>query len=334
MKKLEQVTEECWKEINPLNKKLLDDFINNSVELSPQTRKIYLSNLRIWFKWVYDNLDNKPHVDIKPLEFKRFQNWILNRGGSSSDVNNKRAAVSSLNGYIEIYHCDEYPTFRNFINKSIKRPPKAFVYEKEPLNSDEFEHLVDVLRERGDWQKIAYLMFTFDTGCRRAESRQVLKNIVEAKPIYKTKTINKEDGTSEEKQIIMYQTHPIRCKGAGTQGKIRKLTFGEDTMNAFKKWLEVRGEDDCSYMFVTNYGGEIHQVSITCFNAWANNTFEQIVGRRFHPHILRESRATQAVVENGKSIESVRALLGHTDINTTRIYIIRDDSDDVEDIFD
>lgn len=333
MKKLEQVSDECWNKINPLNQSILNDFIKNSVELSPQTRKIYFSNLRIWFKWVYDNLDNKSHIDIKPLEYKRFQNWIINRGCSSSDVNNKRAAVSSLNGYLEIYYCDEYPSFRNFINKSIKRPPKAFVHEKEPLNSEEFEHLIEVLKEREDWQKIAYLMFTFDTGCRRAESQQVLKNIVEAKPIYKTKTVEHDDGTQEEKQIIMYQTHPIRCKGAGTQGKIRRLTFGENTMNSFKKWLAVRGEDDCPYMFVTNYGGEVHQVSVTCFNAWANNTFEQIVGRRVHPHIFRESRATQAVVENGKDIESVRVLLGHESSDTTRIYVIRDDSNDVDDLF-
>ena len=266
MEKLSQITDDEWKSVNEFNKFIWEDFLTNSTELSPKTRKAYFSNLRIWFVWVKDNLNNKSQLDIKSLEFKRFQNWMMNRGCSSSDVYNKRAAISSLNNYIEIYYQEEYPTFRNFINKSIKRPPKAFVHTKEPLTKAEFEYLVSVLEERKDWQKVAYLRFTFETGCRRAESRQVLKDIVNAKPIEKTKTIIDEDGNEKQEAIIVYQTPPIRCKGTGDIGKVRKLTFGEDTMKAFVRWIEARGEDDCPYMFVTKYNKKINQISESGFN--------------------------------------------------------------------
>ena len=142
MKKLEHITLEQWQNVCKKNRTLLEDFINNSIELSPKTKKSYESNLKIWFVWVMENLGNKPQTEIKPLEYKRFQNWLVNRGCSSADVNNKRAAVSSINGYIEVYYHDEYPMFRNFINKSIKRPEKSFTYEKEPLTKEEFQNLV------------------------------------------------------------------------------------------------------------------------------------------------------------------------------------------------
>ena len=331
--KKEHITEEEWAQVNEFNSMILDDFLCNSAELSPKTRGAYESNLKLWFKWLKDNLHTKSQLNITPLDFKKFQNWMLNRGCSSSDINNKRAAISSLNGYIEIYYHDEYPSFRNFINKSIKRPPKNVVNEKNPLTKEEFNHLIDVLTEREEWQKIAYLVFTLDTGCRRAESRQLLKEVINAHPIKRGKMIHHEDGSEEYKEAIFYQTHPIRCKGAGVTGKVRRFTFSEKTMSALKKWLEVRGEDDCPYMFITNYGGGVHQVSETLFNTWATNVFSAIVGRRVHPHQMRSSRATQLAVEDGVAIEVVQKLLGHENASTTSGYIVRDETEDLDELY-
>ena len=136
MEKLIEISEEDWENVNHFNKTILEEFLNDSTELSPKTKKVYRSNLRIWFVWVMKFLDNKKETMIKPLDFKRYQNWLMNRGVSSSDVNNKRAAVSALNNYIEIYYGDEFPMFRNFINRSIKHPPETRVHEKTPLSKE------------------------------------------------------------------------------------------------------------------------------------------------------------------------------------------------------
>lgn len=337
MKKLNHITDEEWENtICDFNKFILQDFLDNSAELSPKTRIAYKSNLRIWFVWVRDNLGNKRQVDIKPLEFKRFQNWLINRGCSSADATNKRAAISSLNNYIEVYYESDYPTFRNFINKSIKRPVKAFVHEKQPLTKAELANLVSALTDAQEWQKLAYLLFTFATGCRRAESRQLTKDAILLTPTIKTKTAVDENGNEQTTEIVTYLTKPIRCKGAGEVGKVRRLVFNQEAMDALKKWIEIRGGidgDDCPYMFVTKHNGKYEQVSETCFNSWAKSTFEPILGRRFHPHLLRESRATQAVVEDGKDINVVKNLLGHNSSETTEIYVIRNDDDNVDDLF-
>ena len=68
----------------------------------------------------------------------------------------------------------------------------------------------------------------------------------------KEKAIKIIDENGKETSAIskQYLTHTIRCKGKSVVGKPRKLKFGEDAMSWLKKWLEIRGEDDCPYMFV------------------------------------------------------------------------------------
>jgi len=334
MKKIPEVTNEEWGKVNEFNRFIYDDFFANNIELSDKSIKAYRSSLKIWFRWVMENLNNKQQTDIKGLDFKRYQNWLITLEHSSADISNKRAAVSSLNNYIMVYYESEYPTFRNFINSSIKKPEKSFVREKTPPTKSEMEMLISTLEEskvKDKYQKIAYLKFTWETGCRRAETMQILKDIITSKSIVKKKMVKLEDGTEEEKEIKYYLTPKIRCKGKGKTGKIRRLKFSDYSMEAFKKWLEERGDDDCPYMFITKYNGGINQVGETTFNNWCTDVFSPIIGRRFHPHILREGRATSIVVEEGKNIEAAQALLGHESSQTTQIYVIRDDEDEDSD---
>lgn len=329
MRRLEPITEEQWELCNKFNRELRDEFISNSTELSDKSLNSYKSNLAIWFNWVRENLDNKKQVDIKPREYLKYQNWLLGMGHSSSDIANKRSAISSLNNYIEVYYSDEYPTFHNFINKSIKKPEKAFVHEKVPPTREEMEMMIESLENsKYKYKKeyIAYLKFTFETGCRRAETRQILRDIVNSPIITKTVKTKDENGNDIEKEARYYMTPKIRCKGKGKTGKVRQLKFSDYSMDAFKEWLAER-DDDCPYMFTVVYGKEIKQVSEGTFNGWAKNVFTPILGRRFHPHCLREAIATDIVLTQGKSIETAKSLLGHNDSSTTKIYVIGADEE-------
>lgn len=305
----------------------------NSPQLSEKTKIAYRSNLMIWFNWVRQYLSNKPQHQIKSIEFMKYQNWLISLDHSSSDISNKRAAVSTLNNYIALYYSDDFPTFRNFIVKGMPKPEKSFVNEKNPPTKEEFLKIVEEMRQRNDWQKVAYLLYTYDTGCRRAESLQLLKEVVNYAPIIKERKFFNEDGMFEIKTVKYYQSNPTRCKGRGKTGKVRKLSFTEETMEAIKKWLEIRGDDDCPYVFVSKHNGEVRQLSSAALNKWASNTFSSILGRRFHPHILREAKATISVVEEGKTISSVQHLLGHESSSTTEIYVIADLDDEIDELF-
>lgn len=322
-KKIEEVSDDFWNnKVNKENRELIDDFLSQG-HLSPKTIKQYTSALRIFAKWIHDNFDeNKKITDLKSRDALRYQNWLISLDLSSSSIKFKRSAVSSLCNFIELYYSDEYPKFRNIYNKAIPSVANIKKKEKTPLTRDEVERLVSELERRGDWQKLAYLLYTFATGCRREESRQLLKEVATY-----NKYVNKK---GEQKDY--YITHDIRAKGKGKVGKVRKFQFDQRAMDAIKKWLEIRGEDDCPYVFVSKRNGSYKQISENTFNSWCDS-FSKILGKKVHPHLIRSTRATISVVEEGKDIKKLQTLLGHESSQTTEIYVVRDNSDDLDDLF-
>lgn len=331
--KIESMTEEKWLSCNEANRKIIEKYLNNATHLSDKSAKQYESALKIFAYWIKENLDNKEIYNIKSREYADYQNWLYRNGVAKSTIQLKRSAVSNLNNFIMVYYEEEYPKFRNYINKSIKIPETGEVHKKEPLNPEEYLLLCDTLEKNKKWQHLAYVKFTYISGCRREESRLLLKDVVNAKEIIKTVKIKDSEGNQTECEVRKYKTHDIRCKGKSNVGNVRPLEFSEEVMDALKKWLEIRGEDNCPYMFVAYTKGIPHQVAPTTFNYWCSHGFTDIVGRRVHPHLFRESRATNLVVHSGKDIEVARKLLGHKSSETTRIYIIQEDSEDADEAF-
>ena len=48
---------------------------------------------------------------------------------------------------------------------------------------------------------------------------------------------------------------------------------------------------------------------------------------------MRSSRATQLAVEDGVAIEVVQKLLGHENASTTSGYIVRDETEDLDELY-
>jgi site-specific recombinase XerC len=317
---LKPVSDEEWQAVNEKNRKIVEEFLEQSTTLSIETLKQYTSALKIFYYWIAKENNNKLFTEIKPRDYLLYQNFLVKQGLSSSAIRLKRSAVSSLNGYIEVYYGDELPLFRNFVNKKIPTPEQSFVNEKKPLSLDEYKHLCEELEKKEKWQELAYLKCSFSSGARRAEIRQFLKNIILETP----KIIG---------ETKIYSTGDIRCKGKGKTGKVRRLQIDEDAVFAIKKWLQIRGDDNCEFLFVSKTGNKVRQISMERFNVWCSGLFEKIVGRRVHPHLFRESRATSMIVEQGKDIKTAQKLLGHLSSTTTEIYVIREDKDDSDEAF-
>ena len=328
----EEITDEEWLTVNKYNREMVQDYLDNQSDLSAKTRPAYKSGLRIFFKYVKDYLGDKDFTKIKKKEFQKYLNWLTNRGMSDSAIKFKKSCVSAFCNYVMMMYEEELPTFRNFTT-GLKVVQTGYVHEKLPLTPDEYVALCQELEKCEEWQKLAYLVFSYSTGCRRAEARQLLKEVVDYPAKEKKIKIIDEDGKEVEATSKQYQTHNIRCTGHSIVGKVRKLKFGEDAMHWIKKWLEVRGDDDCPYVFVIKQkNGETRQVGEGTFNDWCSGLFTKIVGRRVHPHLFRESRATNLVVYEHKSAEVAQKLLGHEDVSTTKNhYIIQDDSNDESD---
>ena len=334
-KRSDEVTDEMWDEVNKFNRELVHDYLNNQTHLSNKSLLGYESALKIYFWWVKENLNNKNCTEIKKKEFLRYLNWLTNRGLSESAIKFKKSAVSAFNKFIESYYEDEYPMFRNYVTSDMKVAITGRVYDKIPLSESDIQYLCDELIKKNDWEKVAYIKFTYSTGCRRAEARQLLKEVIDYPPNKVIVKIKDENGNERDVESTSYKTHDIRCKGRSKLGKVRKLQFGEDVMEAFRKWLEIRGDDDCQYMFVIKQknNGSVRQVAEETFNGWCQDLFSKIMGRRINPHCFRMSRATNLVCEHGRPIETAQKLLGHESSETTQIYVIREDLEDAHDAF-
>lgn len=333
-KRSDEVTDAMWNQINPFNREMVEDYLSNQTHLSPKSLVGYSSALRIYFWWVKENLKDKNCTDIKKKDFLRYLNWLAGRDMSSSAIKFKKSSVSAFNKFIESYYEDEYPLFRNYVTSEMQVPQTGKVHEKKPLTPEQIDYLCSELTKREEWEKLAYVLFSYSTGCRRAEARQLLKEVISYSPIIKTIKVTDENGKEVSVESKSYKTHEIRCKGRSKAGKVRSFLFGQDAMDAIKKWLEERGDDDCPYVFVTKRkSGECHQVGEDTFNGWCSGLFSEIMGQRIHPHLLRSSRATNLVVHQGKDLETAQKLLGHESSETTKIYVVREDEEDAFEAF-
>lgn len=321
--KLEGFTDEEFNEHVPqVSQELIKDFLRQS-QKSDQTIKQYKSALYIFARFVHDELSNRPVTVLKVRDALKYQNHLIDLGLSDSAIKFKRSAVSALYIYIEAFWEDEYPKTRNIFTKAVPSVGNTKRKEKNPLTLREMEKLKKELIKKEEWQKLAYLTFTYSTGCRREESRQLKKEVA----------FYEKYSNPKGEQKNYYVTHDIRAKGKGKQGKVRKFQFDEESMQYIKKWIEVRGEDDNESLFVIKTKeGKVSQVSASTFNTWCEQ-FTEILGKKVHPHLLRSSRATNSVVEEGKDIKAVQQLLGHESSSTTEIYIVKENDNVIDELF-
>lgn len=317
-RRIQPVTEEEYMKCNEWNRMILEEFLMQP-HFSPDTAKQYRSAGRIFLRFVHDRFQNKPIHELKARNGMLFQTWLNSIGLSSSAIRLRRSLVSSLCNYIELYCGEEYPLFRNIFPKGVAHVPHSFKNEKDPLTLDEFNHLIKTLDEQEEYQMKLYVLLAYYSGGRRSECIQVLKEVADYEKV---------------KGKDFYATNTVRGKGAGENGKPFKLFFNDIVMEAMKEWLEQRGEDDEPALFVRKYrDGRVSPLQRETFNDWCSGKFSEILGIRVTPHMFRRSRATHMVVEEGLSIDKAKSLLNHNSSETTSLYVIKDESDELDDIF-
>jgi integrase len=88
----------------------------------------------------------------------------------------------------------------------------------------------------------------------------------------------------------------------------------------------VYGAPGRVYLFESRHGQAFSRQYITRELARAS---KRVLGRRIGAHVLRHSRATD-LYQHTRRIKAVSALLGHSGVDTTARYYVRDDFSDAE----
>lgn len=266
---------ELLRQVNPKNKQLLADFLDylRSVQRSETTIAGYDNDIQIAWVWCLQNNDNKFFVDWTKRNIVAYQNWLLNNNENSpARIRRLKAALSSLSNYIEGVLDDEFPNFRNIINK-VENPVNRPVREKTIWEDEELDDLLEKLVERADYEKACYLALAMYSGRRKSELCR----------------FRVTDFTDERLVCggALYKSAPIKTKGQGGGKVIPCYTLAKKFKPYLDYWIDYRKRHgiESEWLF-PNKKNPKEYVPISTINSWSN-TFSRISGRPAYIHSLR-----------------------------------------------
>lgn len=266
---------ELWAQVNPDNKQLLSDFLDylRSVQRSETTIHGYDNDIQIAFVWCLQHNNNAYFVQWTKRNIVAYQNWLLNNNENSpARIRRLKAALSSLSNYICNVLDDEYPNFRNIVNK-VENPVNRPVREKTVWEDEELESLLNTLVEKKKYEQACYLALGMYSGRRKAEL-----------------CIFKVSDFDEDKLVCdgaLYKSAPLKTKGRGLGKYINCYTLAKKFKPYLDMWMEERQRlgIESEWLF-PNKNNPNEPMQISTANSFAN-TYSRLSGKEAYLHSLR-----------------------------------------------
>lgn len=298
---------ELLQQVNPRNKQLLADFMDylRSVQRSDTTIAGYENDIQIAWVWCLKNNDNKFFVDWTKRNIVAYQNWLLNNNeNSSARIRRLKAALSSLSNYIENVLDDEFPNFRNIINK-VENPVNRPTREKTIWEDKELDNLLEKLIERADYEKACYLALAMYSGRRKSELCRF-----------------KVTDFAEERLVCggaLYKSSPIKTKGQGGGKIIPCYTLAKKFKPYFDYWMSYREKNGIESEWLFPDKKDLEKcVPISTINSWSN-TFSRLSDKPAYIHSLRHYFTT-SLVRSGIPDNVITQIVGWESADMCKIY--------------
>lgn len=311
--------------VNEENKELLNEFVDylHSIDRSDLTIKNYISDIKIFYIWNLEHNKNKFFVDFTKREMIKFQNFMLNNMELSSNrIRRLRASLSSMSNYIEAILDEDFPQFRNIINK-IPAPEKQAVREKTVLQDDEVQKLLDFLVENKEYQQACVLALAWASGSRKSELLR-----------FKVSYFNDDN-------IIygsLYKTpEKIKTKGRSKKGKLlERFVLKNKFKPYFDLWLEERKrlevDENIDELFVVKKIEGWQPMKESSLNYYAE-LFSKHLNVDFYFHCLRHNFTTE-LIRAGIPAEVIKDIVGWTSLDMVNLYTDIEIDDRLGDFFD
>jgi len=292
---------------NQDNKDLLDEFIEymQSIGRSPLTIINYESDIKIYFTWNLNENKNKEFTHIMKRDIMRYQNWLMNTlKVSSSRVRRLRSSISSMSNFIETVLDDDFPDFRNIVNK-IPAPDSQPVREKTVFEDEELQKLLDILMGKEMYQEACALSLAMNSGARKAEL-----------PRFKV-------GFFKSDYIVhgsLYRT-PEKIVTKGRGGKmLTKYILSANFQPYLDRWIEEREKlgIDNEYLLVTKSKGEWIQAKTSTLDSWGQK-FNQYIDKHFYWHSNRHFFTTSLAKANIPA-EIIKQIIGWESVEMVSTY--------------
>lgn len=298
---------ELLAQVNPDNKQLLDDFINylRSVQRSETTISSYKNDIEIAWVWGLEHNKNIYFVDWTKRNIVAYQNWLLNTNENSpSRIRRLKAALSSLSNFICNVLDDEYPNFKNIINK-VENPVNKPVREKTVWEDSELEGLLTKLVEKKKYDKACYLALGMYSGRRKSELCRF--------------KVSDFDDAHLTCGGALWKSSPIKTKGMGGGKYICCYVLANKFRPYLELWIEERKRTgvESEWLFPEKQTPSEH-VQISTVNSWAR-TYSNLSGKPCYIHSLRHYFTT-SLARAGLPDSVIQTIVAWESSDMVRVY--------------
>lgn len=266
--------------ITPASKQILNEYLL-SLKLENKATATIIKYRRILERFL---LECK--IPLEDLTSEEVRKWLdgFSEGKKPRTVDLVLAALSSFFNFC----LDEEYMEQTVLKKRWKpKIPKSL-----PKYLDEFEYAhVKHIAEQLPLRDRALILFLFSSGCRVSE----VSNLT-------IQDVNLKKRTAEV---------------VGKGKKIRHIHFSEECALVLNGYLQIRTSDPTEPLFKNKFGKSFHVDGIQ--QVLKKVGIKADLKQSFHPHICRHTFAT-TMLARGADLQFIADELGHSDLNTTRIY--------------
>ncbi|MBT3313331.1 MAG: tyrosine-type recombinase/integrase [Anaerolineae bacterium] len=274
---------------------------------SSLTIKGYLSDLRLFLRWFEERNDENfsPEV-VTPTDLKEYRQYLSEeKKYLASTINRHLASLKVFLTWAVSKKIIESNPAEGIKSKKQSVATPHWLDKKEQFalrRAMEKDLQIALLRYPKRWagrqRDFSMVTLTQNTGLRLAELVNVELGDIQL---------------SERKGSVLVRH--------GKGDKQRRIPLNVDARKALQDWLEIRPEvRGNDFVFIA--------LESEAKGALSHRTVQRLVRRYgqvaglpdLSPHILRHTFAKN-LVNSGVSLEKVAALLGHSSLETTRIYI-------------
>jgi integrase/recombinase XerC len=272
---------------------------------SKHTVQGYMMDVRIFSDWFEEtNREKLTPEKFTPVDLRLYRQNLLNKGAQPSTINRRLAGLRAFgsmlvkNGVISSNPAEGI----RMVEKQ-RLSPKWLEKRDQAALIRQVERQVNAARtEAGKRQAIrdrAAVMLALNAGLRVGEICDLELRDVE---------IGERSGALHVR--------------AGKGEKARSIPLNKTARAAARLWLQYRGNDPGPSFWNGKHGGGMTPSGLER----RVREIGRLAGVEVTPHILRHTFA-KSLIDLGVSLEKVAALLGHSRLETTRMYCIPGEAD-------
>ncbi len=213
---------------------------------------------------------------------------------------NRQQAVSTVNrALVSVRRYLDWLADQGVVKANVAKTVKELKRQRpvpKGLERSEVRKLFREIELRDDTRSQAIFSLFLHTGCRISDLCQIqIQDIM----------------MSERSGAVIYRN--------GKGNKERTVPLPVPVRNALKAYLEIRPPISSRILFA----GERGILSDIGIRALCRK-YSAICGFKIHPHLLRHTFAKAYLQNTNNDLVGLAGILGHSDINTTRIYCEKD----------